>query len=102
MTTNDASAGPLDRNVRRHRAPAVGDWYEIRKNRDNGGCPLIRVESITEDGKVIVTDWLDFDHQYIAPPTPIGYKIPAERIFSGHYASWEQRMKAWKKVAPNA
>ncbi len=101
MTTNATSAGPLDRNVRRHRPPAVGDWYVIRKNRDNGGLPLIRVEAITEDGKVIVTDWLDFDRQYIAPPTPSGYQIPAERTFAGHYASWEERMGAWKKVTPN-
>lgn len=99
--TSLAATGRVDRRVRRHSAPSVGDWYRIRANKDNGGCPLIRIEAITEAGKVIVTDWLDFDRQYIPPPTPSGYQIPAERTFAGHYASWEQRMRAWEKVTPN-
>lgn len=78
-----------------------GDWYRIRRRSDNGGCPLIRVESVSPDGTVLVTDWIDFQTQWIRPPLDNGVQSPAVRTFvhsSENDEVREKRLQHWKKV----
>lgn len=80
----------------------AGEWYRIRERSDKGGCPLIRVESVSPDGTTLVTDWIDFDEQWIRPPLANGTPSPAVRVFFYSSDTVEERKKRrrhWRKVA---
>lgn len=79
----------------------VGDWWKIKTKSDNGGIPLIRLESFdSEKDEVIVSDWIDFHQKFVDTPISCGYTRPNPRRFSGIENAKRMLSKHWRRVKP--
>jgi len=80
---------------------AVGQWYRIKPAKDNGGIPLVRVESVAPE--VVVSDWVSFDERFVDAPLACGYVRPNPRRFSMSLDEATRMLRRyWTLVRPHA